>query len=77
MRKPHWSTISVRMLDGPELAGGKRLAILHRWLRREAPMEARFCTAAGETITDSAEVSWADFPLQDAADADRDRGGAR
>jgi hypothetical protein len=77
MRKPHWSALAVRLRDGPELAGGKRLAVLLRLLRGEAPGGAHFSTARGDVVTDAEDVSWADFPLQDAADADRDLGRPR
>ncbi len=78
MERPRfpWHSITVRPeREGPALEGRKRLALLFRWLRNEAPDHMVVLDTAGRPIQDPLQVNWANFPIQDAVDDARGGNG--
>lgn len=79
MERPRfpWNSIIVRPeREGPALEGRRRLAVLFRWLRNEAPGHVIVLDAGGRPISDPLEVNWANFPIQDAMDDVPGKSGA-
>lgn len=65
--KPLWRTIAVKRRYGADLIDGERLSALVRWLRGEpSPDDQFFDLSSGSVLVDPMDVSWAQFPLQDA-----------
>jgi hypothetical protein len=56
--RPSWTTIDVQFGSRPELTHEEKLGLLIRWLRGEAPPEARFVeSSTGRVLADPLEVN--------------------